>query len=304
VNDVSEARYRIGTLARLTGITTHALRVWERRYRALSPTRTPGGARLYTDHDVQRLRTIKKLLGRGYTISAVANLDLAALSRLAPPETLAEAQLSADAGQRARAAIEAILAAIAEMDMESAGQKLAQAANAFSPRDFVTQVVAPALDELGSRWASGEICTAAEHAASAMLRTHLGHLLATQPVSRKPPVVCTTPAGELHELGALLVAVIVAMHGRRAIYLGANLPADQIAQAVKLAKAGGVALSLVGLKPDDARRELIALCKALPAGVDVLVGGRRVAELPDLPERVQVLASLPQLEQWLLTAPR
>jgi DNA-binding transcriptional MerR regulator/methylmalonyl-CoA mutase cobalamin-binding subunit len=301
---VSDARYRIGTLARLTGITTHALRVWERRYKALAPSRTAGGARLYTDHDVQRLRLIKKLLGRGYTISAIANLDMPALSRLAPAETLAEAEVGLDASARARTAIDDILSAIGEMDMERAGQKLAQAANAFSPRDLVTQIVAPALDELGTRWAAGEICTAAEHAASAMLRTHLGNLLATQPVNGKAPVVCTTPAGELHELGALLAAVIVAMHGRRAIYLGANLPADQIAQAARLAKAGGVALSLVGLSPDDARREILALCKALPEGVDVLVGGRRVAEIPDLPERVQALVSLPQLERWLLTTPR
>jgi methylmalonyl-CoA mutase cobalamin-binding subunit len=93
------------------------------------------------------------------------------------------------------------------------------------------------------------------------------------------------------------------MHGRRAVYLGANLPADQIAHAAQLSGASGVALSLVAVPPEDARRELLALCKVLPAGVEVLVGGRRIADLRDLPERVQVISSLPQLERWLLTAP-
>lgn len=301
---MSEARYRIGTLARLTGITTHALRVWERRYHALAPGRTAGGARLYTDRDVERLRLIKKLLDRGYTISAIANLDVDELSRLTPAETLTEAETYPDQDPRARAAMEEILAAIAEMDLERATRSLAQATNAFSPRDLVTRVIAPLLDELGTRWASGDICTAAEHAASAMLRTQLGALLAAQPVNDKAPIVCTTPAGEQHEFGALLVAVVVAMHGRRAVYLGANLPADQIAQAVRLSSANGVALSLVGVAPEDARRELVALCKRLPAGVEVLVGGRRVADIPDLPERVQVISSLSQLERWLKTAPR
>jgi MerR family transcriptional regulator, light-induced transcriptional regulator len=300
---VSDARYRIGTLARLTGITTHAIRVWERRYRALAPSRTAGGARLYTDQDVQRLRLIKKLLGRGYTISAIAKLDMPELSRLAPAETLTEAEVSPDHDQRARAAIEEILSAIAELDLEGAARSLAQASNAFSPRDLVTRVIAPALDELGSRWASGEICTAAEHAASAILRTQLGALLAAQPVNGKAPIVCTTPAGEQHELGALLVAVLVAMHGRRAVYLGANLPADQIAQAARLSRASAVALSLVGVPPEEAQRELLALAKSLPGSIEMLVGGRRVADMTNLPERIQVISSLPQLERWLLTAP-
>jgi methanogenic corrinoid protein MtbC1 len=116
-------------------------------------------------------------------------------------------------------------------------------------------------------------------------------------------VVCTTPAGEQHELGALLAAVVIAMHGRRAVYLGANLPAEQIAQAARLSKAGSVALSIVGLSAEEARREVEAVCKVLPDNVEVLVGGRRVGDVPGLPERVQVLAGLPELESWLLTAP-
>lgn len=300
---MNEPRYRIGTLARLTGVTTHAIRIWERRYHALSPSRTPGGARLYTDADVQRLRLVKQLLERGYTISAVANLDTAELSRLIPLEAAPSPTAGAEHDGRARAVMDELLAAIAELDLERAGRTLLQATNAFSPHDLVLQVLAPVLNEIGQRWAAGELCTASEHAASAMLRTQLGVLLAAQPVNGQAPVVCTTPAGELHELGALLAAVLIAMHGRRAIYLGANLPAEQIAEAARLSKAGGIALSLVGLGAEAARAELLALCKALPPGVQVLVGGRRVAELPGLPERVQVLSSLTELEDWLRTAP-
>lgn len=301
---MNEPRYRIGTLARLTGVTTHAIRIWERRYRALSPTRTPGGARLYTDADVQRLRLIKKLLERGYTISAVASLDMEALLKLAPADAVPLTSAPTPEAQgRARAVIDELVAALAELDLERASRVLSQATNGFSPHSLVTEVLAPTLDEIGLRWESGEICIASEHAASAMLRTQLGGLLAAQAVNGKAPVVCTTPAGEQHELGALLAAVVIAMHGRRAVYLGANLPAEQIAQAARLAKAGSVALSIVGLSAEQARREVEALCKALPDNVEVLLGGRRVGEVPGLPERVQVLATLPELERWLLTAP-
>lgn len=301
---MNEPRYRIGTLARLTGVTTHAIRIWERRYQALTPARTPGGARLYSDLDVQRLRLIKKLLDRGYTISALATLDLGELMRLTPPETQpTRPTISPEAQRRAYGMIDDLLGAVAELDLERAGRTLVQASNAFSPHDLVTSVLAPALDEIGTRWESGEICIASEHAASAMLRTQLGSLLAAQPVNGKSPVVCTTPAGEHHELGALLAAVLIAMHGRRAVYLGANLPVEQIAQAVRLSRAGSVALSVVGLSAEATRREVEALCRVLPPEVQVLVGGRRVADVPNLPERVQVLSSLPELEGWLSNAP-
>lgn len=300
---MNEPRYRIGTLSRLTGITTHAIRIWERRYAALSPGRTPGGARLYTDADVQRLRAIKQLLERGYAISAVAKLDLPALSRLAPinPATSTPAD-EPQRKERARAAIEELLAALSAMDLERAGRALAQATNAFSPHDLLVEVLAPALDEIGRRWASGELCTASEHAASAMMRTQLGAMLTAQTVNAGAPVICTTPAGEQHELGALLVAVLIAMHGQRTVYLGADLPAGEIAQAARLSRARGVALSLVGISPEAARRELSALCEELPSGVELLIGGRRAFELEDLPERVQVLSSLPKLERWLSAA--
>jgi MerR family transcriptional regulator, light-induced transcriptional regulator len=301
---LNEARYRIGTLAKLTGVTTHAIRIWERRYKALSPKRTPGGARLYDDDDVQRLRLVKKLLDRGYTISAIANLDVSALQSLTPSDLDSVKSITAPA-QRTRASllIDELLQAISELDLERAGRVLVQATNSFSPHDLVTTVLAPTLDELGSRWEKGDLCIASEHAASAMLRTQLGMLLAAQAVNGQAPVVCTTPAGEQHELGALLAAVVIAMHGRRAVYLGANLPVEQIVQAARLSRAGSVALSLVGLSTEAARREVEALCLALPAEVQLLVGGRRAQEMSDFPARVQVLSTLPDLEQWLQTAP-
>lgn len=297
---MNEPRYRIGMLARLTGVTTHAIRIWERRYAALSPSRTPGGARLYTDADVQRLRAIKQLLERGYAISAVARLDLPALTRLGPIPGANRRPIGAPAeASRARAVIDELTGAVGQMDLERAARALTQAANTFSPHDLVVDVLAPALHEIGNRWESGDLCIASEHAASAMLRTQLGALLSAQAVDTRSPVICTTPQGEQHELGALLAAVLIAMSGRRVVYLGANLPAAQIAQAARLSKAGGVALSVVSLEPNVARRELEALCKTLPPGVDVLVGGRAVDELLGLPERVQVLGSLPELESWL-----
>lgn len=71
--------YRIGAVARMTGISPDALRVWERRYQALAPQRSPAGTRLYTAQDVERLRLIKRLIDAGQAIGTLAPLDVAEL---------------------------------------------------------------------------------------------------------------------------------------------------------------------------------------------------------------------------------
>ncbi len=90
-----DAVYRIGAVARLTGITPNTLRIWERRYRIVEPGRTPKGGRLYSSDDITRLALIKVLVDRGDAISSVANLSLAELKvRLAQRQRVAETQAS------------------------------------------------------------------------------------------------------------------------------------------------------------------------------------------------------------------
>jgi DNA-binding transcriptional MerR regulator len=80
INDTHGA-YRIGAVARLTGISPDTLRIWERRYEIVEPQRTPKGGRLYSQQDVTRLTMIKTLVDQGYAISTVANLSVDELNR-------------------------------------------------------------------------------------------------------------------------------------------------------------------------------------------------------------------------------
>ena len=72
----------IGELARLTGITTHTLRVWEKRYGSPSSQRLPSGHRRYPKEDVPRLRAVAKALGSGYRASKVVSGTLEELHGL------------------------------------------------------------------------------------------------------------------------------------------------------------------------------------------------------------------------------
>lgn len=74
-------RYRIGAVARLTGISPDTLRIWERRYELVNPYRTDKGGRLYSQADVTRLTLIKSLVDQGHAISTVAPLSNQELSQ-------------------------------------------------------------------------------------------------------------------------------------------------------------------------------------------------------------------------------
>lgn len=74
--------YRIGDVARYVGVSTHALRAWERRYGTVEPRRTPGGSRLYDAAQIDRLKTLKELTDCGHSIGEVARLSVEELNRL------------------------------------------------------------------------------------------------------------------------------------------------------------------------------------------------------------------------------
>jgi len=72
-------QFRIGQVSRLSGVPPETLRSWEARYQAVRPARTPGGFRLYSPDDVERLKLIRALTDLGNPVGTIANLDAKSL---------------------------------------------------------------------------------------------------------------------------------------------------------------------------------------------------------------------------------
>jgi DNA-binding transcriptional MerR regulator len=73
--EATTSGYKIGAVSKLTGITPDTLRIWERRYAAVTPLRSAGGGRLYTSEDIARLKLIRCLVDQGDSIGVVAGLS-------------------------------------------------------------------------------------------------------------------------------------------------------------------------------------------------------------------------------------
>ncbi len=284
-------RHPIGVVALRTGIPQILLRAWERRYQAVVPCRSKTGRRLYTDQDIERLRLMQRAVAAGRRISDVAHLPLDDLQDLAaedtaqvPPGHLGSVETESLGDAPPEVFLEHALRAIAELNRERLEQLLADATLAFSRPVLRQQLLAPLLHAIGERWRSGEFRIMHEHLASAVLRSHLAALRdgALMPAST-PLLVITTPAGQLHEFGALLAAMDALDCGWDVIYLGPNLPAEEIAAATQVKQATAVGLSIV-YPGHDARlpEELRNLRRYLGRDVVILVGGRAAKAYRDV----------------------
>ena len=281
---LDEGKHPIQVVARRTGLSPDVIRVWERRYGAVEPHRSMTHRRLYSDQDVVRLQLLRKATMAGRRIGDVARLDTPDLRELVDTDAAAAITVGSQPVPEpvpvaAAAHLQACLAAVESLDSSRLDAALGRARVELSIPGLLDGVLVPLLREVGERWRSGSFRVYHEHLATAMARSVLANLRAANDAGEAgPEIVVTTPEGQHHELGALMVAVMAAAEGWNVTYLGPNLPAEEIAGAVFQRGARAVALSLV-YPTDDPRvpEALRNLRRLLPENVVILIGGRAAA---------------------------
>ena len=233
---MSNALLRIGELSRRSGFSADLIRVWERRYDLLRPSRTDGGFRLYTPDDVSRLRLMQHYLARGIPASQAAGLV----------HRVQTAALDANPGVPpgdVRNALRALRDSLERLDEGPAARTRARLLGVFTTGAVLRDVVLPYLGEVGERWSCGEATIAQEHFASSFLEGWM-HSMA-RGWSRSGPyrAVLACVPGERHTLG--LFAFGLALHdlGWRITYLGADAPVRAVDQAADAVAADVIVLS-------------------------------------------------------------
>lgn len=293
-----EKRHPIRVVARRTGLSPEVIRVWERRYGTISPARTSTGRRVYSDADIERLGLVRQATQHGRRIGDVCHLSLDDLNALVREDGAAEDHLaateSASASEQtrgpqkrqkvstdspfAKALLDDAMRAVYDLDGAGLEATLNRGLMGLGSADFIDTLIAPLMRTIGDHWERGRLDVSTEHLATAVVRQTIARRLIWPAAEASAPlVVVATPAGQAHELGAVLAASAAQSQGWRVLYLGADLPAEDIARAAARAQAAAVALSLV-YPVDDPRlhAELSKLRTDLPKETAILAGGPAV----------------------------
>ena len=199
------------------------LRAWERRYGLLRPTRSPGGLRLYSADDLQRVEAMQRHLADGLAAAEAAALASSAVHAVAERDSAPVA--TADLHAELRAALDAFdePRAQAVLDRLLAGATLDSA---------LVDVLLPYFHELGDRWSRGEASVAQEHFASGVVRGRLLGLARGWGRGIGPVAMLACIPDEQHELGLIGFGLALRSHGWRIAYLGSESPLETLELAV------------------------------------------------------------------------
>jgi DNA-binding transcriptional MerR regulator len=224
--DREPGELRIGELSRRVSVSEHVLRAWESRYGLIRPVRSPGGYRLYSDDDEQRVRRMQFHLRRGLRAAEAARAAIADTD----PVFRSPATVGRDGAEQAEVvALRAELrTALDALDEPAAQAVLDRLIANYTLAATLRDVVVPYLRDLGDRWASGDITIVQEHFASNVIRGRLAGLARDWGTSAGPRAVLACPPGELHDLPLLIFGIILNRQGWRIEFFGANTPIDEI----------------------------------------------------------------------------
>ncbi len=293
------ARHPIAVVSERTGLSQDVLRVWERRYGAVHPARAANAQRLYSDADVERLTMLHAATQGGRSIGQVAALSTAALAALVREDDAARpgapelppAAFPPAALPESTDVVGTALALARALDASRLDEVLRRSAAQVGSSTFLEAVAVPLLRRVGDEWHAGRLSPAVEHLVSSTLHDIIVETMrAFTRQNGAPTILVATPAGDRHAIGAALVGAAAAVEGWRVLYLGADLPADEIAAAARSAAVRIVALSVVYMENRErVLGELRALRAALPPDVALVVGGAGAAPLAPELARLGVL---------------
>lgn len=265
---------RIGELGRRVGVSTHALRAWERRYGLLHPTRTPSGYRLYSADDEQRIRDLLRLRSEGVPTSEAA-------ARVLGSDRL---QRAAGGGRGAAPAVpparvtgfhRAMHEAVDTWDEGAAHAAIDELFRHMSVSHAIEDGILPFLSQLGQRWVDGDVSIGQEHFASGVVRRRLSAFTLAWGTGHGRLAVVACPPRESHDIGPFCFSVLLARSGWRVRFLGADTPIRSIGQA---ARAGEADIIVVATTRSDRVATQVDALRDLATIAPLYLGGRGADE--------------------------
>jgi MerR family transcriptional regulator, light-induced transcriptional regulator len=285
--------YNIKAVSRLVGLLPVTLRAWERRYGLPAPQRGGQGYRLYTEHDLRTLRWLKNQIDSGLNIGRAVDYLNELCNKGQDPAILPAAQNPAPTVNESpslTAFSKELLAHLLEFNESGAAEVMRRAFVLYSVDQVLMEIVTPAMTEIGELWHDGKLHIAAEHYASHFCMQHLMSMLAASaPPSRPGLVVAACAPGETHQIGLLMLVVMLRWRGWNIKYLGPDLKLEGLEEA--LVPMNPTLLMFTANRPETAVHltSLSRFIEHFPAPRPLVVVGGQAFKSMRLPESVPAI---------------
>lgn len=294
--------YNTKSVVHHTGVPAPTLRAWERRYGVLSPRRSGNDYRLYSERDMMVVTWLRERVESGMTISqAIALLrslepvrrrgrrsrsqtlgptEVATAPMPATPTTFIDRFSLDDVGAM-------LFAQFSNLDEYGAHRTIIQALAVYTVEDICLHLFRPVLAEIGSRWAEGELDATVEHFAVGLIRGLLDGLFRSTSANGSGPLTLVGCApGELHELGALMLALFLRRTGARVAYLGQNVEIDGLLSTIASQKPQCILLSATLPSQAEAITAIVERLEAANSQTGLYCGGQAFMRDPAVVERI------------------
>ena len=275
------------------------MRVWERRYGLIKPSRSLNRYREYTDQDVALLRFLKEELDRGQTIGALAVEGRDSL--------LQRMRLSSAPKEEALKPhdrlLDELVAHLDPLDKTKFEQILNSAIAVIPFEEAVQRILLPLQQRIGELWHEGRVNVAVEHYVTKVVQQKLFSVMNQLPVNEfGPRVLIACPKGEEHEIGAQAVAYLAATRGCHVYYLGPNLPNSDLITFCEKIKPDLVLLSLTAGKSEATVLQLLKELELLATRWSVALGGQGARAIGDRlrDTKIELLDDLSALQTRLM----
>jgi len=242
--DTAKGQYSIQLASKISGVGVHTIRAWEKRYQAVTPARNASGRREYSDNDIERLTLLSDLCTLGHSIGKIAGLPTTELKFLLEKlgkqaETIEKKSGESNSVEEkvdTSESLKNLLMALNGYKLDIISHEISKLKLSLSPRQLALEIISPLLQEVGQSVLDGQFSISQEHALSAILKFHMGHMLfrTTQVKTTKPyKFILCTPEGDYHEFGILQAALLCSHYNIPFYFLGPNLPVDSLLDAYR-----------------------------------------------------------------------
>ncbi|MDF2381208.1 MerR family transcriptional regulator [Nostoc ellipsosporum NOK] len=290
-------RYFIRDVERLTGISAHSLRAWEKRYGVLKPHRTDTNIRFYDANQVRRLLNIAVLQSAGYRISNLMKLKD---DEMATAILMQEQQMTGQNGQ-IDVPVNNLVASMLAFDERLFCSVLSSAIRRFGVYEAMLQIVYPFLRKTSLLWSIDNITPAQEHFASQVIRRKLHSEIDALPFGNNSSksFLLFLPPGETHEIGLLFADYLIRRAGYKSVNLGPDLPYQSLHMAISAIKPTHLLTFFGGISDTQAHIEEVSSLIRAQKKMRALICTAKQLPVEPATDRIRVLDQPEHLFEFL-----